>query len=166
MEKTGLSLPWIQEKERFDSLLDKIHSDAEVLSCRDSFEQMSLPTEVMKLFIDNAGAALDFLNGKKWGYHVVCSLFLTQRPLGFNEISGLITGISNRALSTRLKETVEMGLVNRTVDEGPPMRTYYHLTEHGLTITTLLAPLVYYMEKKQGLHDVELSEILNYINSK
>ena len=48
------------------------------------------------------------------------------------------------------KGNVFLGLVNRIVDEGPPIRVRYQLTEHGRNAGRLLSPLVAYMKIQQG----------------
>ena len=62
----------------------------------------------------------------------------------------LIKGISSRTLSDKLTHCADLGLVNRIVDEGPPIRVRYQLTDHGRNAGRLLSPLVAYMKIQQG----------------
>ncbi|MBO53954.1 MAG: hypothetical protein CMA76_03140 [Euryarchaeota archaeon] len=45
---------------------------------------------------------------------------------------------------------MENGLVDRIVEDGPPIRVIYRLTEHGREAGRLLSPLVAYMKIYQG----------------
>ncbi|WP_246560956.1 winged helix-turn-helix transcriptional regulator [Kitasatospora kifunensis] len=69
------------------------------------------------------------LLGKRWSGLVVA--VLSHQPAYFSELRRAIPGISERMLSDRLTELTEAGLVLRRVDEGPPLRVRYELTEAG-----------------------------------
>jgi DNA-binding HxlR family transcriptional regulator len=62
----------------------------------------------------------------------------------------LLRGISSRTLSDKLTTCVQNGLVNRVVEDGPPIRVVYRLTEHGREAGRLLSPLVAYMKLHHG----------------
>ena len=62
----------------------------------------------------------------------------------------LLRGISSRTLSDKLTRCTETGLVERVVEEGPPIKVTYRLTDHGRDAGRLLGPLVAYMKIKQG----------------
>ena len=64
----------------------------------------------------------------------------------FNQLRTLLRGISSRTLSDKLTACVENGLVERVVDDGPPIRVMYRLTTHGRNCGRLLGPLVAYMK--------------------
>ena len=68
----------------------------------------------------------------------------------FNEMRRLLRGISSRTLSDKLTTCVQNGLVNRVVEDGPPIRVVYRLTEHGREAGRLLSPLVAYMKLHHG----------------
>ena len=61
-------------------------------------------------------------------------------------MKGMLSGISSRTLSDKLRFLVEEGLVIREVDEGPPIRVSYILSEHGRTCGRLLSPLVAHLK--------------------
>ena len=144
-------LPWVTQKDRCDELFNEIYDRSRLLEFDEELSKI-IPDQILTDIIALTGEALSFLNGKKWGYHVVTAL--TLRPsMGFNELVSVIQGVSNRALSTRLKECTELGLVKREVSAGPPMRTSYSLTEHGRTVSSLLTPLVYYMKREKGFFE-------------
>lgn len=79
------------------------------------------------------------LLGKRWTGLIVA--VLSQSPGYFSELRRAIPGISERMLSDRLTELAEAGLVVRTVDEGPPLRVSYHLTDSGKALGPALAEL-------------------------
>jgi DNA-binding HxlR family transcriptional regulator len=79
------------------------------------------------------------LFGKRWTGLIVSVLM--QRPVYFAELRRAIPGISERMLSDRLTELGAAGLVLREVDEGPPLRVAYRLTEAGAALEPSLKEL-------------------------
>ncbi|MGP3924444.1 winged helix-turn-helix transcriptional regulator [Streptomyces sp. 8N616] len=79
------------------------------------------------------------LLGKRWTGLVVSVLL--QRAVHFVELRRAIPGISERMLSDRLTELGAAGLVVREVDEGPPLRVAYRLTEAGRALEPALKEL-------------------------
>ncbi|MEU8980360.1 helix-turn-helix domain-containing protein [Streptomyces sp. NPDC048309] len=79
------------------------------------------------------------LLGKRWTGLVVAVLM--QRPVHFAELRRAIPGISERMLSDRLTELGAAGLVVREVDEGPPLRVAYRLTDAGAALEPALKEL-------------------------
>lgn len=79
------------------------------------------------------------LLGKRWSGLILA--VLTQHPGYFSELRRAIPGISERMLSDRLTELAEAGLLSRQVDEGPPLRVSYQLTEAGLALGPALEAL-------------------------
>jgi DNA-binding HxlR family transcriptional regulator len=69
------------------------------------------------------------LLGKRWSALIVD--LLLQGPARFSELARAIPGVSNRVLAARLVELIEAGLVDRSVDPGPPTTTTYSLTPLG-----------------------------------
>lgn len=67
--------------------------------------------------------------GKRWTGLLVD--LLLQRPARFNELLAAVPHLSKRMLSERLSELQEVGLVERTVEPGPPVGVTYRLTERG-----------------------------------
>jgi DNA-binding HxlR family transcriptional regulator len=81
--------------------------------------------------------AFEFL-GKRWN-GMLLSLLGTG-PAGFAELKrGL--GISDSVLSDRLAELSRAGLVERSVDEGPPLSVTYALTDAGTALLPALQAL-------------------------
>ncbi|MFB7497923.1 winged helix-turn-helix transcriptional regulator [Streptomyces sp. NPDC056161] len=79
------------------------------------------------------------LLGKRWNGPIVA--VLVERPTYFAELRRAIPGISERMLSDRLAELGAAGLVLREVDEGPPLRVSYRLTESGAALGPALRQL-------------------------
>jgi DNA-binding HxlR family transcriptional regulator len=81
--------------------------------------------------------AFQFL-GKRWNGMLLAAL--GAGPAGFAELRrGL--GISDSMLSDRLTELTRAGLVERSVDEGPPVSVSYALTDAGLALLPALQAL-------------------------
>jgi DNA-binding HxlR family transcriptional regulator len=81
--------------------------------------------------------AFEFL-GKRWNGVLLATLI--QGPAGFAELKrGL--GISDSMLSDRLVELTHAGLIERTVDTGPPVAVSYALTANGHALLPALRAL-------------------------
>jgi DNA-binding HxlR family transcriptional regulator len=81
--------------------------------------------------------AFQFL-GKRWNGMLLSALGVG--PAGFAELKRML-GISDSVLSDRLAELTLAGLVERTVDPGPPLAVAYALTESGTAILPALEAL-------------------------
>ncbi|AZM64081.1 MULTISPECIES: winged helix-turn-helix transcriptional regulator [unclassified Streptomyces] len=79
------------------------------------------------------------LLGKRWTGPIVA--VLVEQPAYFADLRRAIPGISERMLSDRLTELGAAGLVIREVDEGPPLRVAYRLTESGAALEPALKEL-------------------------
>ncbi len=79
------------------------------------------------------------LFGKRWTGPIVSVLM--QQPVHFADLRRAIPGISERMLSDRLSELGTAGLVVREVDEGPPLRVSYRLTQAGAAMEPALKEL-------------------------
>jgi DNA-binding HxlR family transcriptional regulator len=77
------------------------------------------------------------LIGRRWTGAIVAVL-LERGTMRFSEISAAVPQLSDRLLSERMKQLEGRGLVVREVDEGPPVRVSYRLTNMGRA----LAPAV------------------------
>ena len=60
----------------------------------------------------------------------------------YNELKGVLTGITSRALAMALKDLEEAGLVERTVAESYPPSVHYRLTDGGLAVFPTMDVLV------------------------
>lgn len=82
--------------------------------------------------------------GKRWTGVVLSTLM--QGPVHFNELRRGVPGISDRVLNERLIELADLGLVRRTVIEGPPLRVRYELTDHGAAMRPAIDELTRWAE--------------------
>lgn len=79
------------------------------------------------------------LLGKRWTGLILAALM--NGPGHFAELRRATPGISERMLSDRLTELTELGLVVRTVEDGPPLRVRYRLTDAGLALKPAMVEL-------------------------
>lgn len=103
-----------------------------------------------------AEAAVDALEifTSRWTIEILATLYIAG-DRRFNELRHLLVGISSRTLSDKLRKSTENGLIEREVNEGPPVRVTYRLTEHGKRAGRLLGSLVAYMKLR---HESVISE--------
>ncbi len=83
-------------------------------------------------------AAVELI-GRRWTGAILWAL--RDQPLYFADISAAIPGISDRLLSTRLRELETEGLVEREVHAGAPARVSYGLSQKGEAIQPALRQL-------------------------
>jgi DNA-binding HxlR family transcriptional regulator len=79
------------------------------------------------------------LVGKRWTGAIVGALM--NSPRRFSEISSAIPQISDRLLSSRLRELEAEGIVARQVLPGAPVRVQYALTEKGRALEPAVSAL-------------------------
>jgi DNA-binding HxlR family transcriptional regulator len=79
------------------------------------------------------------LLGKRWSGLIIVTLL--EGPARFSRIVRLVPGVSERMLSERLTELTSAGLVDREVEEGPPVNVRYRLTDRGEALRPALAEL-------------------------
>jgi DNA-binding HxlR family transcriptional regulator len=77
--------------------------------------------------------------GKRWSGVILGTL--VSGPAGFAELRRAVGGISDSVLSERLTELTGAGLIQRTVDEGPPIAVAYALTASGKALLPALDEL-------------------------
>jgi DNA-binding HxlR family transcriptional regulator len=78
--------------------------------------------------------------GDKWSIYAILMLG-KQEKLRFNELKGLIAGVSQRMLTVTLRALEEDGLVSRTVYPEIPPRVEYSLTPLGQSLLLQLLQL-------------------------
>jgi DNA-binding HxlR family transcriptional regulator len=96
-------------------------------------------------------AAVEALNvfGSRWTIEILSTLYIAK-TMRFNEMKVLLSGISSRTLSDKLQFLMSEDLVERIVDDGPPIRVHYQLSDHGINCGRLLSPLVAHLKIRQG----------------
>ncbi len=83
-------------------------------------------------------AAVELI-GRRWSGAIIW--MLTDRPHYFAELTAAVPGLSDRLLSTRLRELESEGLVERRVHPGTPARVSYALTEAGARLEPTIREL-------------------------
>lgn len=71
------------------------------------------------------------LLGSKWNILILRDLL--QGPLRFTELQRSIGSISQKVLTSKLREMEERGIIHRQIFPEVPLRVEYSLTELGLT---------------------------------
>lgn len=84
----------------------------------------------------------------RWGVLVLA--LLLEGPHRFSELSGAVSGVSDKMLSQTLKTLAADGFVERSVTDGPPVQVQYELTEAGVEVATRVAELVEWLEVNVG----------------
>ena len=79
------------------------------------------------------------LIGRRWAGAILFTL--TKGPMRFAELKDSVPGMSDRLLSTRLKELVQAGLVRREVQPGSRVHVSYELTRKGQSLEPALGTL-------------------------
>ena len=83
-------------------------------------------------------AAIELI-GKRWTGAILSRL--TEGPQRFGELARAVPGVSDKLLSTRLRELEDEGLVEREVEAGAPVRVTYSLTEKGADLGPVIGEL-------------------------
>ena len=83
-------------------------------------------------------AAIELI-GKRWSGAIIWAL--SDGPMRFAELKRAVPGLSDRLLSQRLRELESSGLMDRTVEEGQPVKVTYELTEKGETLRPAIQAL-------------------------
>lgn len=91
--------------------------------------------------------ALNVLNGR-WRIPIVASLL--SNPKRFKEIARDLDGVSDKVLSSELKELESNKIISRTVFDSFPPRVEYAITEHGKSLEFLIEAVF-----KWGVHHRE-----------
>jgi DNA-binding HxlR family transcriptional regulator len=89
--------------------------------------------------------------GNKWSIEIL-TVLSASKSVGFGELRKALRGISPRVLSRKLTIMEKSGLILRNILDRKPPRVHYALTEKGVTLTTLGAPVILYLRFKEGLY--------------
>lgn len=79
------------------------------------------------------------LIGRRWAGAIIYAL--TRGPLRFAELKEAVPGMSDRLLSTRLKELEKADLVRREVQPGSRVHVSYELTRKGHSLEPVIGDL-------------------------
>jgi DNA-binding HxlR family transcriptional regulator len=93
---------------------------------------------------EDLARAFAFL-GKRWNGVVLGSL--RSGPAGFCELARSIEGISDSVLSSRLADLGDAGLIERRVEDGPPVAVRYCLTPRGEALIPALEQIAQWAQE-------------------
>ncbi|WP_097866618.1 winged helix-turn-helix transcriptional regulator [Streptomyces sp. rh34] len=89
-------------------------------------------------FVCGIDAAMDVIGGK---WKVLILWALNERTCRFGELRRSLPGVTEKVLSSHLKELEDDGIVHREVYAEVPPRVEYSLTPLGLSLNAALEPL-------------------------
>jgi DNA-binding HxlR family transcriptional regulator len=90
--------------------------------------------------IDPAGGVADAI-GKKWTLPLI-GVLGNRRQNRFHELAEALDGVGAKALTARLRELEQLGLVRRDVHADGERWVEYRLTERGVALRRALVPLL------------------------
>lgn len=105
------------------------------------FVSQKLGLEELKATIKSLEESFDLLS-QKWNLQILYILFLRETT-GFGELKKILR-VNSRTLSDKLKSLNRYGFIKRSVDQGPPLRVGYSLTNKGRNTILLALPFLYY----------------------
>ena len=134
--------------KKINSALDQVQDNGrEIRQIFQSYYQEG--EENMEWEVDAAVISFSMFSSR-WTTEILSALYIAGDKR-FNELRTLLRGISSRTLSDKLRSCQDNGLVERVVEDGPPIRVIYRLTTHGRNCGRLLGPLVAYMKIPKDL---------------
>jgi len=105
------------------------------------FGSQQLGLDELRETIKSLEESFDLL-AQKWNLQILYILFLRERT-GFGELKKILR-VNSRTLSDKLKMLNRYGFIERSVDQGPPLRVGYSLTAKGRNTILLALPFLYY----------------------
>jgi DNA-binding HxlR family transcriptional regulator len=90
--------------------------------------------------IDPAGGVADAI-GKKWTLPLI-GVLGNRRQNRFHELAEALDGVGAKALTARLRELEQLGLIRRDVRPDGARWVEYRLTDRGLALRRALVPLL------------------------
>jgi len=105
-------------------------------------EKQEIRLEDLKQTIKSLEKSFSLLS-QKWSLEILYTLFL-RKSMSFNGLKKIL-GVNSRTLSDKLKILKEHGYIDRTLEEGPPLRVAYSLMAKGRNTVLLALPLLYYL---------------------
>jgi DNA-binding HxlR family transcriptional regulator len=105
-------------------------------------EKQEIRLEDLKQTIKSLEKSFSLLS-QKWSLEILYTLFL-RKSMSFNGLKKIL-GVNSRTLSDKLKILKEHGYIDRTLEEGPPLRVTYSLMAKGRNTVLLALPLLYYL---------------------
>lgn len=82
----------------------------------------------------------------KWSIEILMTTY-SLKSAGFGDLKRLLSGISSRVLSKKLKDLEELGFVEREVIGSRPPRVRYTLSRRGEVLARLGEPVIMYLRQ-------------------
>ena len=82
----------------------------------------------------------------KWSIEIIMSTY-SLKSVGFGELKRLLSGISSRVLSKKLKDLEELGFIKREVVGYRPPKVKYTLSRRGEVLARLGEPVIVYLRQ-------------------
>ncbi|MGW1661603.1 winged helix-turn-helix transcriptional regulator [Streptomyces microflavus] len=89
-------------------------------------------------YVCGIDAAMDVIGGK---WQVLILWALDEKPCRFGELRRAVPGVTEKVLSSHLKELEDDGIVHREEYAEVPPRVEYSLTPRGVSLNAALGPL-------------------------
>ena len=122
----SMSIP-SNDLQKVQSAIDEVKSNGSLI--RNIFESHANPQTAIEWEVDAAVECFQIFSSR-WTIEILAALYIAG-DRRFNEMRTLLRGISSRTLSDKLSACQKSGLVDRVVEDGPPVRVSYRLTDHG-----------------------------------
>lgn len=111
-------------------------------------ENQEMSLKDLKETIQSLEKSFNLLS-QKWNLEILYTLFL-KSTTGFSGLKKIL-GVNSRTLSDKLKSLKQHGYIERAVEQGPPLRVQYSLTNRGKNTVLLALPLLYYSSSLTSL---------------
>jgi DNA-binding HxlR family transcriptional regulator len=102
--------------------------------------------------------------GGKWKTVILC--YLKLRPFRYSELRALHPDLSDKMLTERLQDLIDIGLVARQKSAGGKNIATYSLTERGRSLDRLLGELYGWGETEARAFGVKVDHPLARLDSK
>jgi DNA-binding HxlR family transcriptional regulator len=119
----------------------KINLDGIEETLRQIFQAQELSLEDLKETMKTLEESFNLLS-QKWNLQILYILFL-RKTAGFGELKKIL-GVNSRTLSDKLKILARYAYIERSIEQGPPLRVRYSLTKRGRDTILLALPFLYY----------------------
>ena len=96
--------------------------------------------------------------GGKWKLTLIGRIH-RQSPARFGELKRSLVGITQKMLTTQLRELEQDGIVHRKVYAEVPPKVEYTLTEYGLTLQPIVSGLYAWGEAHRRKRATEAEEV-------
>lgn len=104
-------------------------------------EKHEIRSEELKETLQSLEKSFSLLS-QKWSLEILYTLFL-RNSVGFSGLKRIL-GVNSRTLSDKLKTLKQYRYIERSIEQGPPLRVTYSLTAKGRNTVLLALPLLYY----------------------